>query len=328
MKKLTDRQREAVKIIYDGQKMGKIPTFFELAEKMGVSSKQTAKNILDAIAKKGYLEREPRRARAIILKQIAINEIEQEKSFFGKVQLNLEFSFPQTSHSFQWSNPSNIIIHQGDVSNFEKNLIDSSSLINLLNQNGTTPNDFNPNIQFIAEKSNFDKLYNSTGKLFVEQCNYLVVSPIMPSVGIQGGYVIPDKNSTYKIVWSGANSNNYFQFGKEYGSTSYISFSENDNQQMKLFHSSLSTSEVFGLISEFKKQIRSWSQYVDFSISGGALKGTGEMLFWSKKTDRDINDLRYFFLVDITKTTFQSSDKTLMRDVLYNFPQLIINSTK
>jgi len=64
---------------------------------------------------------------------------------------------------------------------------------------------------------------------------------------------------------------------------------------MKLFHSSLNTSEVYNLISDFKTQMRSWSQYVDFQISGGALKRNGEMLFWSKKTDRDINDLRYFF---------------------------------
>ncbi len=328
MKKLTDRQREAVKIIYEGQKVGKIPTLFELAEKLGVSSKQTAKDLLDAIAKKGYLEREPKRARAIMLKKIAIDEIEQEKSFFGKIQLNLNFIFPQTTNSFQWSNPSNIIIHKGDVSNFEKNLIDSSSLINLLNQDGTSANELKPNIQFVADKSNYEKLYNSTGKLFIDQCDYLIVSPVIPNIGTQSGYVIPDDNSPYKIIWSGANSDNYFQFGKEYGSTSSISFIENNNQQMKLFHSSLNTSEVYNLISDFKNQMRSWSQYVDFQISGGALKRNGEMLFWSKKTDRDINDLRYFFLIDITKTTFQSTDKILVRDVLYNFPQLIINSTK
>jgi hypothetical protein len=328
MKKLTDRQREAVKIIYEGQKAGKIPTLFELAEKLGVSSKQTAKDLLDAIAKKGYLEREPRRARAIILKQVAIDEIEQEKSFFGKIQLNLEFMFPQTTHSFQWSNQSNIVIHKGEVSSFEKNLIDSSSLINLLNQNGTTANELKSNIQFVADKSNYDRLYNATGNLFVTQYDYLIVSPVIPIIGTQGGYIIPDDNSPYKIVWSGANSNNYFQFGKEYGSTSCVSFFEGDCQQMKLFHSSLNTSEVYNLISKFKNQMRSWSQYIDFQISGGALKRSGEMLFWSKKTDRDINDLRYFFLIDITKTTFQSTDKILIRDVLYNFPQLIINSTK
>ena len=197
-----------------------------------------------------------------------------------------------------------------------------------MNQNGTTLNELKLNIQFVADKSNYDKLYNSTGKLFMAQCNYLIISPVMPSAGTQSGYIIPDDNSPYKIVWSGVDSDNYFQFGKEYGSTSHISFTEGDNQQMKLFHSSLSTSEVDNLILEFKKQIKSWSQYVDFQISGGALKGNGEILFWSKKTDRDINDLRYFFLVDITKTTFQSTDKTLVRDVLYNFPQLIINSTK
>jgi hypothetical protein len=189
-------------------------------------------------------------------------------------------------------------------------------------------NGISPDVLFVADKSNYERLYGSTGKLFIAQCDYLIVSPVMPSIGTQSGYVIPDDYSQYKIVWSGANSDNYFQFGKEYGSTSSVSFIENDSQQMKLFHSSLNTSEVYNLISDFKTQMRSWSQYVDFQISGGALKRNGEMLFWSKKTDRDINDLRYFFLIDITKTTFQSTDKILVRDVLYNFPQLIINSSK
>lgn len=109
MKRLTDRQREAVKIIYEGQKSGRIPTLSELAEKLGVSSKQTAKDLLDAIVKKGYLEREPKRARAIMLKQIAINEIEKEENFFGKIQMNLDFIFPKTTNFFQCDNYSNII---------------------------------------------------------------------------------------------------------------------------------------------------------------------------------------------------------------------------
>ncbi len=283
MKELTNRQREAVKIIYDGQKLGKIPTLFELAEKLGVSSKQTAKDLLDAIAKKGYLSREPRRARAIMLKQVAIDEIEKDKSTFGKLQLNLGFMFPQIVDSFQWSNSSNIVIHQGEVSKFEKNLIDSSSLINLLNKNGTTTNEIKFDIQFVADKSNYENLYNSTGALFIAKCNYLIVSPVMPNPGASGGYVIPSDNSSYKIVWSGANTGNYFQFGKEYGNTSHICFTDNDHGQMKLFHSSLSTSEIGNLILDFKKQMKSWSQHIDFQISGGALKRNGEMLFWSKK---------------------------------------------
>jgi len=328
MKKLTDRQREAVKIIYEGQKNGRIPTLFELAEKLGVSSKQTAKDLLDAIAKKGYLEREPKRARAIKLKQVAIDEIEKEENFFGKIQLNLDFIFPKTTNSFQWSNYTNIEIHKGEISDFEKNLIDSSSLIDLVKQNGTTTNTIRDDIQFITDKLNFDKLYNSTSNTFISQYNYLVVSPVMPILENQTGYLIADNDPLYKIVWSGSDSGHYFQFGKEYGFTSKIFFTDSDSKQLKLFSTTMTTNDVNNLILDFRNKMRSWSQYIDFQISGGALKRNGKILFWSKKTDRDINDLRYLFLIDITNTTFQSTDKKLVRDVLYNFPQLIINSTK
>jgi len=68
MKKLTDRQFEVVKLIYEGQRTGITPTLFELAEGLGVSSRQTVKDLLDAVAQKGYLNRKPHRARAILLK--------------------------------------------------------------------------------------------------------------------------------------------------------------------------------------------------------------------------------------------------------------------
>lgn len=330
MKKLTERQLEAVRLIYEGQKKGITPTLFELAEDLGVSSRQTVKDLLDAIAKKGYLDRRPRRARAIILKPEAIMEIESETDFIEKIQLNLELSFSATANYFQWNNPTNIIINHGKASDFKKTLIDSSSIIPMINQGITGVSVLGEcsGIQFVAEKSSFDHLYDSTSKLFAENYNYLVVTPVIPNSGNIEGYLIPENHQLYKIVWSGGASNHYFQFGKEYGSTQNISYIDDSNAQMKLFPVLIDINSIGDLILKLRKKVRSWSQYVDFPIYGAVMKRNGEIIFWSRKTDRDIKDLRYFFLTDITQTNFQGNDKVLLRDIAYNFPELLINSTQ
>jgi len=328
MKKLTERQFEAVKLIYDGQKDGLTPTLFELAEKLEVSSRQTVKDLLDAIAKKGYLVRKPRRARAIILKPEAIREIEDAENFFGSMQLNLGIAFSETVHHFNWNNPSNIIINYGRPSTLTKSVIDSSDIIFLKNQDSSEIRESYNKIQFVAEKLNFDRLYDSTGKYFIKNYDSLIVTPIIPSLAEIDGYVIPDGHQLYDIMWSGVTSNHYFRFGKEYGSTSNISYIDSRGGQMQLFSTSITTQGAEEIKQKLNDKLKSWSQYVDFPIYGGALKKTGEVLFWSRSTDRDINDLRYFFLIDITKTNFQGSDKALLRDIAYNFPKFINNSTQ
>lgn len=328
MKKLTDRQFEVVKLIYEGQKIGITPTLFELAEKLGVSSRQTVKDLLDAIAKKGYLNRKPRRARAILLKPEAIMEIENKKSFFEKIQLSLGLSYSEAPSCFQWAKPTNISINQGELSNLQKALIDSSSIIPMINNlaTGVSMEERYSQIQFVAEKSNFDHLNTSTTRLFIENYNYLVVTPNIPSSGNICGYLIPDGHQLYEIVWSGVDTNHYFHFGEEYGSTEYISYVESFNSQMKLFSTSINIDSVGELIIKLRDRVRSWSQYVDFPIYGAAMKKNGDIIFWSKKTGKDIKDLRYFFLADITQTHFEGNDRALLRDIAYNFPNLLTNS--
>jgi len=323
MKKLTERQFEAVKLIYEGQKKGVTPSLFELAGKLGVSSRQTVKDLLDAIAKKGYLVRKPHRARAILLKPEAIREIEKERNYFSKIQLNLGLIFSETVDYFHWDNPRNIIINYGVPSNSVKAVIDSSDIISLGDQNSTLVSGSYEKIQLIAEKLNF-----STQKYFLGNHDPLIVTPIVPFLSEIDGYTVPDNHPLYEIVWSGTLSNHYFRFGKEYGSTENITYINDSTGQMRLFPISIDTESVGSLIQKMCQQLKSWSQYVDFPIYGGALKKTVEVLFWSRGTDRDINDLRYFFLVDITQTNFQGSDKVLLRDVSYNFPKFINNSTQ
>jgi len=90
----------------------------------------------------------------------------------------------------------------------------------------------------------------------------------------------------------------------------------------------MNMAEASSALSNFRKDLRSWSHYVDFPIYGAALKRTGEVIFWSRKTARDINDLRYLFLIDITGTGIIGRDRVLLRDVSCNFPKLINNSTQ
>lgn len=330
MKKLTDRQLEAVRLIYEGQKKGITPTLFELAEELGVSSKQTVKDLLDAVAKKGYLNRKPRRARAIILKPEAILEIESQKDFIDKIQITLGLSFSETANYFQWDNPTNIIINHGKVSDFRKTLIDSSSLIPMINQGTPEVNVSEEccSVQFVTEKSSFDHLYGSTSKSFIENYNYLVVTPIIPNSGNIEGYLIPENHQLYEILWSGVASNHYFQFGRQYGSTQVISYVDDTNGQMKFFPVSIDINSVGELILKLREKIRSYSQYVDFPIYGGAMKRNGEIIFWSRRTGRDVKDLRCLFLADITQTHFRGNDKVLLRDIAYNFPKLLNNSTQ
>lgn len=329
MIKLTNRQRQVVKFIYEGQKAGNTPTLFELAEALGVSSRQTVKEHLDAIAKKGWLKREPKRPRAIILKPEAIYELESDDSFWENIQLSLGLAFAQSSHVFQWSNPTNIVINQGVPSNdLEQTLIDSSSVIPI-SKNGV--NDYYrsyTHFQLVAEKSNFDRLQNSTSQTFTATYQHLIVSPIMPAISSDTGYLyVENENSPYQIIWSGINTGHHYYFGREYGATTDISIVDGENGQMKLFPETIDDNEISTTLYDFRKRLRSWSQYIDFPIYGAALKQEGEIIFWSRKTGRDINDLRYFFLVDITGTNLIGRDKALLRDISCNFINLSNNST-
>ncbi len=327
MKELTERQREVIKFIHEGQKSGNTPTLFELANKLGVSSRQTVKDLLDAIAKKGYLVREPRRPRAILLKAEAIREIEKDSNFFKNTQLNLGLTFAQSSNAFQWHNPTNIVINQGVPSaELKQALIDSSSLISLADQKGGVKEEYTQ-VQLIAEKSNFDQLQSSTSEFLTTTYQNLVVSPIMPNIGSETGYLIIEGNTQYQIIWSGVNSGHYFSFGREYGYTTNVSIIDGGSEQLKLFSQSMDSSGVANLLLKFGKEKKSWSHYVDFPIYGAALKKDGEVIFWSRKTARDINDLRFLLLVDITGTDIIGrDDKVLFRDISCNFPRLASNS--
>ena len=327
MKKLTDRQREVLKLIYDGQKAGNTPTLFELAEALRVSSRQTVKDHLDAIAQKGWLKREPRRPRAIMLKPEAIRMLEKDEGFWGSIQQSLVLAFAQTSHAFQWSNPTNVVINQGIPSNdLDQTLIDSSSILPL-SESGADGFEAYTRLQLVAEKSNFDRLQDTTSQILTTTYNHLVVSPIMPTISSDTGYLLVDGESPYQIIWSGLNTRHYYSCGKEYGATTSVSVVDSESGQMKLFSGIMSNAGLSALLYDFRKQLRSWSHYVDFPIYGAALKQDGEIIFWSRKTGRDINDLRYFFLVDITGTNLIGRDKVLLRDVSCNFINLSNNST-
>jgi len=327
MKKLTDRQREVLKLIYDGQKAGNTPTLFELAEALGVSSRQTVKDHLDAIAQKGWLRREPKRPRAIMLKPEAIRLLERDEGFWGSIQQSLGLAFAQTSHAFQWSNSTNIIINQGVPSDdLGQILIDSSSIIPL-SEGNTDGFENYMRLQLVAEKSNFDRLQSTTSQTLTATYNHLVVSLIMPAISSDTGYLFIDGESSYRVIWSGLNTGHYYSLGKEYGTTTSASIVDSGSGQMKLFSETMSIVELSTLLSDFCKQLRSLSHYVDFPIYGAALKQDGKIIFWSRKTGRDINDLRYFFLVDITGTNLIGRDKVLLRDVSCNFLNLSNNST-
>lgn len=326
MKSLTQRQQEVVRLILEGQKAGNTPTLFELAEKLGVSSRQTVKDLLDAIAKKGYLIREPRRPRAIMLKPEAIREVEKTNPF-RSIQLGLGLAISQGSNAFHWNNPTNIIINHGmPSSNLDQTLIDSSSLIPLTGPDGVVIEEY-LRFQMVAEKSNFDSLQDSTAKFLTATYQPLVVTPIMPQIENETGYLFIEGKSQYQVVWSGINSCHYYSLGKEYGNTTSVSIMDVGSEQMKLFSQTIDSAELSAILAGFSKGLKSWSHYVDFPIFGAALKKNGEIIFWSKKTARDINDLRYFFLVDITGTTLIGRDRILLRDVSYNFPKSINNST-
>jgi hypothetical protein len=326
MKGLTDRQLEAVALIYEGQKVGNTPTLVELAEKLGVSSRQTVKDILDAVAKKGYLVRKARRPRAIMLKPEAIGEIEKRDGYLRNIQRKLGLEFAQSTDAYQWHNHTNIVIDRGAVLNkAEQILVDSSHSIFISDKNGDVAEE-PTQVQFVAEKSNFDQLNNSASEFLIEAYQPLVIRPVVPNIGSETGYLVVEGDSQYQVVWSGVGSGHYYCLGKEYGQTTDISIVDGENGQIKLFSQSMNEIEVAGTLSDFRKALRSWSHYVDFPIYGAALKKTGEVIFWSRKTARDINDLRHIFVIDITGTGIISRDKVLLRDVFYNFPNLINNS--
>jgi len=65
---LTNRQREALAIIRDFiTEHGYPPTLQELAGLMGMRAKSAAHRMVETLVEKGYLEKDPRRARAIRL---------------------------------------------------------------------------------------------------------------------------------------------------------------------------------------------------------------------------------------------------------------------
>ena len=97
--------------------------------------------------------------------------------------------------------------------------------------------------------------------------------------------------------------------------------------QLRLLPISQNKKNIDRFIQGMRVRLKSWSHYIDFPIYGGALKKNGEVLFWSRGISRDLNDLKYLFLIDITRTNFQSSDENLSRDISYNFPNILINNS-
>lgn len=312
--KLTDRQKEIVMMIYDCKKLGTTPTFVEIAKFIGVSSKQTVKDHLDAIAKKGWIRREPNRPRAIILKKAALKIIDNNKEQWMKKQLGLKLVFEENAKIFSFANSTNVTINQGTPYNTQKILLDNSSIIHQSN----IIKDYK-DTQFVVDKSNIDTLENESYKQFMSSHSPLVVSPFLPNTTTQSGYFYSEnKTSLYKIFWSGVNTDHHYFLGKEYNNTSNISILDNSGQ-MKLFPLSMDAKTINNFINCFSKQVKSWSQYVDFPIYGAALKQNNEIIFWSRQTSSDVNDLRYFILNDVTGFNLMSKDRILLRDVSYNF---------
>lgn len=330
MQNLTERQLEVIRLIYEGQKRGNTPTLSELAGALGVSSRQTVKDHLDAIARKGWLRREPRRPRAIILKPSVISELERKGEFRENLQQTLGLTYNQSSSAptFSWSNSTNIFINEGVPSNaLEQTLIDSSSIISL---SENSANGFDPymSFQLVTERSNFDRLYNTTSRMLVATHNPLIVSPTpIPVIDSNTGYLLIEGENLYQVIWSGLSSRHYYALGKEYGTTTNISIVDCVSGQAKLFSQAMDSTGISTILSDLGRRLRSWSQYVDFPIYGAALKQSGEVIFWSHKTGRDINDLRYFFLADIMGTNIISHDRVLLRDVSCNLLNLSRNST-
>ncbi len=251
MKPLTDRQREIVSVIYNRQKEGNTPTLFEIAEAIGVSSRQTIKNHLDAIAKKGWLKREPRRSRAIILNSKVVFEIEKNKKHWRSMQSSLGLVFEEKPNEFAFYGSGNVVIDRGIfVENSDKILIDTSSIIDniaeLKNQ---------PNTQFVVEKYNADKLQEDIYERFTSSCDYIIVSAIVPYVSFDTGYIFLDGNqSPYTVVWSGLGTNHYYWLGKEYGSTSNIAIVD-DRGQTSMFPQNMNINGIHYTIERLRKKL-------------------------------------------------------------------------
>jgi len=107
MKEITNRQLEVLMLIYEGQKGGFSPTFFELRQKLGVSSNQTIKDLFDALVRKKYIVREPNKARAIILMPKAKHAIENISNFLSNNPTELNYPFYEVAPQLQWSGISN-----------------------------------------------------------------------------------------------------------------------------------------------------------------------------------------------------------------------------
>jgi len=327
MKTITERQFETLKIIDDGQKKGLSPSFCDLRGSLGVSSNQTVQDLLDALSKKWCIDRSPRRARAIMITSKGRMEINSKGNSFLGEQLNLDLGFGTTNNNaeFLWPSSNNVIINQGKANDLPKVISDSSSMISLAEQTNIRI-DFSNRIQFVLEMNNFNSIYDYTQEYIVSNYSPLII--ILPGVANfltngTNGYVILDGHDTYDLFWSGISTGHRFYRGREYGKQSGISFSDSGTGQLKLF----SIPYNLEIIKMFNSKIKRVSQWVDFPIYGGALKKDGEIIFWSSGTARDINDLRYLFLVDITKTSFQSDDHVLCRDINHNIPGVILNNS-
>lgn len=85
-KKLTDKQRDVLRFIYNEIKTAKLPpTIREIAQHFGFSSTGTVRDYLHALAQKGYIRLTANKSRAIELVREALFSV----PFLGQVQAGL-----------------------------------------------------------------------------------------------------------------------------------------------------------------------------------------------------------------------------------------------
>lgn len=323
MKQITKRQREALTIIHDGIKRGLPPTFAELRERLNVNSNQTVRDLLDALARKGYLTRKANRARAIMLREKALKELDK-RGFFDSEQLRIDLNFFTPTSQFVQINSDNISIVEGQPDFFPKQIWDNSQSINKTASNYGTCEQNATLVQPIINSTNWNSLKETT-KQQLKNFSPLVIS-FRAGIDIEDGYTIFDNHPQYCISWSGVFENHYFFRGKEHGSTKTTHYISTTNGQLSLFPF-LDDDSARDLISELGRELKSFSQWVDFPIYGGILKRDGDILFWSHHVASDPNDLRNLLLADATGIIFKSYDAKLLRDIKYNFSRKFSSSS-
>lgn len=303
---LTPRQEEVLRFIDEGANNGLPPTFAELRDRLGVSSNQGITELLESLSRKGFLDRRPKRARAIL----PTAKAKELLRILGKevMQLSMPLQFSPSTSVPTFSNSIQVII--GDNLNIPPVLSDASSVLH--------PEKFGSNISATAiEASSWSNFHASSQDLIQQQCLVTVLNIKDGNHLAKSGFTLFQNPAMNVLLWNGVQSGNYFYRGREHGSTNIVSIVENKSGQMTLFpefdHMGLNSENI---IKIFRDKIRRVSNWIDYRIYGGTLLPNFEILFWSRKTAKDAEDTRNLLMAcSGVFSNFTCYDQVLNRDI-------------